>query len=94
MRNFSLEMKENYNVIGVMSGTSLDGVDLAHILFTDKDYKWSFYIGEAKTIPYSKEWVERLKAAINFDESELKTLNEEYTQLLGDIIKSFISDNI
>jgi len=86
-------MKENYNVIGVMSGTSLDGVDLAHILFTDKDYKWSFSIGEAKTIPYSKEWVERLKAAINFDESELKTLNEEYTQLLADIIKSFINDN-
>jgi len=93
MRNFSLCMKENYNVIGVMSGTSLDGVDLAHILFTVKDYKWSFSIGKATTISYSKEWVERLKAAINFDESELKILNEEYTQLLGDIIKSFISDN-
>ncbi|MDV6168214.1 anhydro-N-acetylmuramic acid kinase [Flavobacterium sp. DG1-102-2] len=85
-------MKENYNVVGVMSGTSLDGVDLAHILFEFKDSKWQFSIEKSATIPYSHEWVERLKTAISFDESELKLLNEEYTQLLGGIIAIFIDN--
>ncbi len=86
-------MKENYNVIGVMSGTSLDGVDLAHILFEITDGKWHFSIAEAVTVSYSKEWVERLKAAVDFDESQLSLLNTEYTQLLGGIIKSFVKDH-
>jgi anhydro-N-acetylmuramic acid kinase len=86
-------MKENYNVIGVMSGTSLDGVDLAHIFFTKNNGKWSFRIAEAITIPYSNEWVKRLKAAVGFSEEELLLLNKEYTQLLGEIVKSFISGN-
>jgi anhydro-N-acetylmuramic acid kinase len=86
-------MKENYNVIGVMSGTSLDGVDLAHIFFTEKEGKWSFSIVETVTVPYSEEWVKRLKAAVDFDNDALVLLNNEYTQLLGSIIKLFIADN-
>jgi len=86
-------MKENYNVIGVMSGTSLDGVDLAHIFFTENNGKWNFTIAEAVTVPYSYEWVKRLKAAVGFSEAELVLLNKEYTQLLAGIIKAFISDN-
>jgi anhydro-N-acetylmuramic acid kinase len=34
--------KDYYNVIGVMLGTSLDGVDLVHIKFNIKAGKWSF----------------------------------------------------
>ena len=64
-------MKKNYNVIGVMSGTSLDGVDLAHIFFTNQDGKWSFLITETETISYSAEWVTRLKKAISFDKEQL-----------------------
>lgn len=86
-------MKENYNVIGVMSGTSLDGVDLAHIFFTENNGKWSFEIAEAVTVSYSEEWVKRLKAAVGFSKDELEVLNNEYTRLLGGIIKTFISDN-
>lgn len=93
MRNFSLAMKENYNVIGVMSGTSLDGVDLAHIFFTNNNGKWEFAIAETITIPYSDQWVNRLKEAVGYSEDELTRLNKEYTGLLGGIIKSFIQDN-
>lgn len=93
MRNFSLAMKENYNVIGVMSGTSLDGVDLAHIFFTNNNGKWEFAIAETITVPYSDLWVKRLKEAVGYSEDELTLLNKEYTALLGSVIKSFIEDN-
>ena len=49
--------KETYKIIGVMSGTSLDGIDLAHINFTIKDNKWSYQILESETISYSQDWL-------------------------------------
>ena len=76
-----------------MSGTSLDGVDLAEISFSEENGKISFEIGKAQTVPYSKEWVFKLKNGINCSEKELKVLNSEYTVLLGNIIKTFIKEN-
>lgn len=82
--------KKNYNVIGVMSGTSLDGIDLAHIHFVVKEDKWSYEILESETISYSTDWLNKLKVAVSFSKEELIKLNEDYTELLGKIIKSFI----
>lgn len=82
--------KKNYNVIGVMSGTSLDGIDLAHIHFVVKEDKWSYEILESETISYSTNWLSKLKVAVSFSKEELIELNEDYTELLGKIIKSFI----
>ena len=48
-----------YHVIGVMSGTSLDGVDIAYCTFTFKK-QWEFNIVMAQTIPYSQLWQKRL----------------------------------
>ncbi|HWS60973.1 MAG TPA: anhydro-N-acetylmuramic acid kinase [Flavobacterium sp.] len=83
-------IKDYYNVIGVMSGTSLDGVDLAHIQFHLENNKWSFEIIENDTIGYSQYWINQLKSAVDFSEKQLKKLNEEYTKLLATIISSFI----
>jgi anhydro-N-acetylmuramic acid kinase len=79
-----------YNVIGVMSGTSLDGVDLAHIKFSIQDQNWAFEILESETISYSKNWIHELKSAVDYSETELQKLNEEYTILLASIITNFI----
>jgi anhydro-N-acetylmuramic acid kinase len=83
--------KEPYNVIGVMSGTSLDGIDLAHIHFTVLEGKWSYKILESETISYSSEWLNKLKVAVSFSEEKLIELNEDYTELLGKTINSFIN---
>jgi len=76
-----------------MSGTSLDGVDLAHIHFSVSDGKWDFKILECETVSYSLQWVEKLKTAVDFSENELQKLNVDYTGLLGKIIVDFISKN-
>ena len=81
--------KENYNVIGVMSGTSLDGVDLAYIKFKHSDC-WTFEIFQSETVSYSEEWLNILKNAIYFSASELEELNVAYTKLLASIISEFI----
>ena len=82
--------KNNYNVIGVMSGTSLDGIDLSHIKFHLNDSKWTFEILESETIGYSQSWINQLKSAVDYSETELKKLNQEYTKLLATIIPTFI----
>lgn len=76
-----------------MSGTSLDGVDLAEIYFSEENEKITFAIGKTQTVPYATEWVTKLKNGINYSEKELKVLNSEYTVLLGTIIKTFITQN-
>lgn len=86
-------IKHNYNVIGVMSGTSLDGVDLAHIYFEIKNDKWTYEIVECETISYANEMILKLKNGIHYRETELSELNNEYTNLLGNIISEFITKN-
>lgn len=90
---FELMNQNYYNVIGVMSGTSLDGIDLAHIHFNLKDKKWDFEILEAETIAYNSEWLMQLQSAVNYSTDELHKLNEEYTVLLGSVISQFIKKN-
>ena len=82
-------IKNYYNVIGVMSGTSLDGIDLAHCTFTHTD-QWEFKILEAETYPYPSFWIEKLKNLVGLNNSELLQLDESYTTFLGDVIRQFI----
>ena len=83
--------KETYSVVGVMSGTSLDGIDLAHLVFSIQNDLWRFEILENETISYSEDWIRQLKNAVTFSTEELVELNNNYTQLLGNTIADFIS---
>ncbi|HLP64950.1 anhydro-N-acetylmuramic acid kinase [Flavobacterium sp.] len=85
--------KDSYKVMGVMSGTSLDGIDLAYIHFTIKNQKWSFEILKSTTVSYPMDWLNKLKIAVGFSKEELSTLNEEYTDFLGNTIHNFIEKN-
>ena len=79
----------NYKVLGVMSGTSLDGVDIACIQFS-KENHWDFEILTAETIGYSPEWKKKLKNGLKCSYQELEKLDEDYTSSLGNIISEFI----
>lgn len=84
--------KENYNVIGVMSGTSLDGIDLAYIKFNYSN-QWEFEIFQSETVSYTDEWVYNLKNAITFSANKIEELNRSYTQLLAAVVADFITKN-
>ncbi len=83
-------MKKNeFKVLGVMSGTSLDGIDLAYLHFK-KQQHWEFQIITAETLPYTSKWKKELSQAINFSIEELKALDENYTTYLAGVISEFI----
>ena len=76
-----------------MSGTSLDGIDLAEIAFHYSKEKWSFEILKAETIAYSSYWKDELREAINYSKEQLERLDFKYTQKLSEDILSFIQRN-
>jgi anhydro-N-acetylmuramic acid kinase len=75
-----------------MSGTSLDGVDLVYLSLV-RETTWDFHIKVAQTVPYTDFWKQRLATAMQLDTERLHTLNVDYTDLLADIINSFLVAN-
>ncbi len=83
--------KTNYHVLGIMSGTSLDGIDLAQLWFTvSENGTWEYTFGKAETIAYSPSWKTRLQRAVGASAEALTILNEAYTVYLADKISTFI----
>lgn len=83
--------KSRFSVIGVMSGTSLDGVDLAYCDFTCRNGRWTYLLRKALTIPYSKKWHEQLSAAAGLPSEKLLQLHAAYGAYLGQVVRRFCS---
>ncbi len=80
------------NAIGLMSGTSLDGLDMVAARFWQISGIWKFSIEHAKTLLYSKHWLEKLKKSPHFSGEELIELHTSYGQFLGSETKRFINE--
>lgn len=85
-------LKESYHIIGVMSGTSLDGIDLAEINFT-KNEIWQFQILKATTVSYTEEWLCKLKSLTQKSKKDLQQIGLDYTDYLAEVISAFIKKN-
>ena len=83
---------DNYSVIGVMSGTSLDGLDIIKCTFQKGD-DWSFKIQKGITNKYSKNWLELLKKSHEKKAKELQTNDYLYGEYIGKQVKTFIKKN-
>lgn len=78
-----------FHAIGLMSGTSLDGLDICYATFEKKE-TWSFQIIKAETIPYPKIWEDKLRNSIQFSAEKLLELHSEYGFYLGKLTQDFI----
>ena len=81
----------NFNVIGVMSGTSLDGVDIVYVRFTHNE-SWSFKIINSKTYKYEDSTAEILNEISSKSLKEIKEIDVEYSKKLAKIINEFIEE--
>jgi len=88
-----MDSSEIYKVIGLMSGTSLDGLDVAYCVFKRSNNVWNFSIEQAKTVRYSASWIKRLSQAHLLPASSLLELHAAYGKFLGQTCSSFISEN-
>ncbi len=84
-------MTENsYRVIGLMSGTSLDGLDIACCRFTEDHGKWHYSLEYSESIDYSSEFRQKLKSSVNLSALELLLLNNEFGRYTGRLVKTFL----
>ncbi|HRH39381.1 MAG TPA: anhydro-N-acetylmuramic acid kinase, partial [Flavobacteriales bacterium] len=85
----ALDSMPSYRVIGVMSGSSLDGLDLALCELELKRGHWSFDIEKAKTVKYSAAMQHRLKKVMSGSAFDLAELDAEIGAFIGKACLSF-----
>jgi anhydro-N-acetylmuramic acid kinase len=82
-----------YRVIGCMSGTSLDGLDIALCEFVKNAHSWESKIIKAITYNYDYEWKNKLAQAHSLSALEIYKLHVEYGKFIGEKINSFVNNS-
>ena len=84
-------MAEVYNVIGLMSGTSLDGLDIAYCRFV-KESCWSWQILHCETIPYNSKQQQQLSMAHLYSAVDLMRLDADLANFHAQSVNAFIQN--
>lgn len=89
-RDLQKATKMIYKAIGIMSGSSLDGLDIVFAVFTETGGKWSYEIVTADCIEYDKEWQDKLKNAASLSALDYQLLHTQYGHFIGGQVNAFI----
>lgn len=81
---------KQYKIIGLMSGTSLDGLDIAFCRFEKNEQGWEYSILQAETVEYTDEWKRRLQSIDKTSAGDFVQADIEYGQLTGKMVKKFL----
>lgn len=82
-----------YRAIGLMSGSSLDGLDIVFTELHENGGKWTYEIVKADCYPYSEDWTKRLSAATSLTARDYLLLHTEYGEYIGQQVLRFIEEN-
>ena len=84
---------KSYRVIGLMSGTSLDGLDMAYCCFHEKQGRWQYSIEQAQTIEFDAEMKQRLEQAVQLSGLDLWKLHTDFGVWMGEQVADFMKKN-
>ena len=73
-----------------MSGSSLDGLDIAFVEFVETGGQWTYEIIHTGCTGYSNEWTEKLKNAVSLTALEYQLLHTAYGHYIGKQVNAFI----
>ncbi|HPI71627.1 MAG TPA: anhydro-N-acetylmuramic acid kinase, partial [Tenuifilaceae bacterium] len=81
---------QKLNAIGLMSGTSLDGLDICLSEFNYCNGDWKYDILNAQTVVYPQDLSQRLYNSMSLGARELALLDADYGQWIGKQVKLFL----
>src|SRR5665213_1223421 len=79
-----------YKVIGIMSGSSLDGLDIVYTELQENGGLWNFAIMNAACIAYETMWEQNLREAETLTAKDYLLLHSAYGHYTGKKVKEFI----
>ncbi len=82
-----------YRAIGLMSDSSLDGLNMAFVEFQEIGGKWSSEILKAESYAYSDAWISELKNADKLSAKDFLSLHIEFGHYTGQQVNKFIEEN-
>ena len=86
-------MRNEWDGIGIMSGTSLDGIDLAWCHFARKeDGGWHYHVQKAVTVPYEDRFRQRLADAPHLSALEYVKLNNDVADVFAKAVNEWLGD--
>lgn len=80
-----------YYVIGLMSGSSLDGLDICYAQYEEVRGQWSAQILASECLAYTPEWRSQLSQATAVNVPDFLRLHTAYGRFTGDLINEFIA---
>ncbi len=85
--------QKSYMVVGLMSGTSLDGLDVVLSQFELKNGKWSGKVISGETIPYNKKMREWLVGLEGASARELAKADADFGKYMGKEVRKWLLKN-
>ncbi len=86
-----MAITNSYHAIGLMSGSSLDGLDIAYCHFDIKNDQIKWEILEAETLAYDEKWQLRLSELPNQSALHFAKTHTYYGHYTGELVNQFLT---